>query len=86
MITIAAHALLQLLCSSYFALLNLNCDLWAVEILVSFNIESLFTKVPIDGAVQAALRKLESDSGLADRTTLTPAQIVDLLNVVLRST
>ncbi|XP_078382363.1 uncharacterized protein LOC144665059 [Oculina patagonica] len=56
------------------------------EIMVSFDVESLFTNVPIDGAVQAALRKLENDPSLADRTTLTPAQIADLLTFVLRST
>ena len=41
---------------------------------------------PPGGAVQAALRKLEADSWLANRTTLTPTQIVDLLDFVLRST
>ncbi|KAL9973358.1 hypothetical protein ACROYT_G019801 [Oculina patagonica] len=56
------------------------------EIMVSFDVESLFTNVPIDGTVQAALRKLENDPSLADRTRLTPAQIADLLNFVLRST
>jgi len=56
------------------------------EIMVSFDVESLFTNVPIEGAVQAARRKLESDPGLTDRTTLTPAEIADLLNFVLRST
>ncbi|KAL9955801.1 hypothetical protein ACROYT_G037182 [Oculina patagonica] len=30
------------------------------EIMVSFDVESLFTNVPIDGAVQAALYKLTS--------------------------
>ncbi len=54
--------------------------------MVSFDVESLFINVPIDGAVQAALRKLENDPSLADRTTLTPAQIADLLTFVLRST
>ena len=54
--------------------------------MVSFDVESLFTNVPIDAAVQAALQKLENDPGFADRTTLTPAQIADLLIFVLRST
>ena len=54
--------------------------------MVSFDVESLFTNVPIEGAVQTALRKLESDPDLADRTTLTPVQIEDLLDFVLRST
>ena len=48
------------------------------EIMVSFDIESLFTNVPIDAAVEVALQKLENDPSLADRTTLTPAQIADL--------
>ena len=54
--------------------------------MVSFDVESLFTNVPIDAAVQAALQKLENDPNLADRTMLTPAQIADLLTFVLRST
>ena len=48
--------------------------------------ESLFNNVPIDAAIQAVLQKLEDDPSLADCTTLTPAQITDLLNFVLRST
>jgi len=54
--------------------------------MVSFDVESLFTNVPIEGAFQAALRKLESDADVTDRTTLTPVEIADLLNFVLRST
>ena len=56
------------------------------EIMVSFDVESLFTNVLIDAAVQTALQQLEDDPSLVDRTTLTPAQIADLLNFVLRST
>ena len=47
------------------------------EVTVSFDVESLFTNLPIEGAVQTAFRKLENDSGLADRTNLTPTQIAD---------
>ena len=39
-----------------------------------------------DAAVQAAPPKLKNNPSLADRTTLTPAQIADLLTFVLRST
>ena len=56
------------------------------EVMVSFYVASLVTNVPIEGAVQAALQKLENDSDLANRTNLTPTQIADLLNFVLRST
>ena len=50
------------------------------EVMVSFDVESLFTNVPIKGAVKAALCKLENDPGLADRTNFTPTQIADLYN------
>ena len=40
------------------------------EVMVSFDVESLFTNVPIEGAVKATLCKLENDPGLAERTTL----------------
>ena len=56
------------------------------EVMVSFDVESLFTNVPIEGAVKATLCKLENDPGLVDRTNLTPTQIADLLNFVVRST
>ena len=56
------------------------------KIMVSFDVELLFTNVPIEDAVKAALQKLANDPNLADRMTLTPAQIADLLNFVLRST
>ena len=53
------------------------------EVMVSFDVESLFANVPIEGAVKAALCKLENDPGLADRTNITPTQIADLLNFTL---
>ncbi|CAH3132958.1 unnamed protein product [Pocillopora meandrina] len=72
--------------SAHFASTVSNETILDNEIMVSFDVESLFTNDPIDTAVQAALQKLENDPGLADRTTLTPAQIADLLTFVLRST
>ena len=56
------------------------------EVMISFDVESLFTNVQLEGAVKAALCKLENDPGLADCTNLTPTQIAELLNFVLRST
>ena len=56
------------------------------EIMVSFNVELLFTNIPLNAAVQAALQKFENDPSLADHTTLMPAQIADLLTFILRST
>ena len=48
------------------------------------DVESLFINVPVDAAIQAAPQKLENNPSLADRTTLTPAQISDFLTFVLR--
>ena len=56
------------------------------EIMVSFDVESLFTNVAIESALRATLWKLESDLSFPNHTTLTAAQIDDLLNFVLRST
>ena len=72
--------------SAHFASIISSEKIQDNEIMVSFDVGSLFTDVPIEGAVQAARRKLESDPGLADRATLTPAEIGDLLDFVLRST
>ena len=56
------------------------------QVMVSFDVQSLFINVPIEGAVRATLWKLESDLSFPNHTTLTAAQIADLLNFVLRST
>jgi len=72
--------------SAHFASIISSEKIQEDEIMVSFDVASLFTNVPIEGAVQAARRKLESDPGLADRTTLTPAEIASLLDFLLRST
>ena len=54
--------------------------------MVSFDVESLFINVPIEGTAQPTLQKLRNNGDLANRTNLTPIQITDLLNFVLRST
>jgi len=71
--------------SAHFASIISSEKIQHNEITVSFDVDALFTNVPVEGAVQAARRKLESHPGLADCTTLTPAEIADLLHFVLRS-
>ena len=44
------------------------------EIMVSFDVESLFTNIPIDAVVKTALQKVENDPSLANSITLTPAR------------
>ena len=58
----------------------------ADETMVSFDVESLFTNVPIEGALNAALQRLSADTSLPARTSLSPSQITDLLGFVLRPT
>lgn len=51
-----------------------------------FDIEYfIFTNIPTEGAIQVTLQKVEVDPCLADRMTLTPTQIADLLEFILRS-
>ena len=56
------------------------------ELLVSFNVPSLSTNVPLNEAVQVIQHKLEQDDTLANRTTLSANKVAELLNVCLRST
>ena len=56
------------------------------ELLVSFDISSLFTNVSINRSIQVIQRKLEQDNTLANRTTLSPNKVAELLEVCLRST
>ena len=56
------------------------------EILLSFDVVSLFTCVPTGLAVQIARRRLENDPSLQDRTDLNIDDIVDLLTMCLDAT
>ena len=71
--------------SSHFVSTISHEQIQEIEVMVFFDVESLFTNVPNEGAMKAALCKRENDPGLADRTNLTLTQIADLLNFVLRS-
>ena len=56
------------------------------EMLVSFDISSLFTNVPIQEAVQVIKKKLKEDQSLPSRTSLTPERIAELLEICLITT
>ena len=56
------------------------------EILVSFDVSSLFTNVPVGEAVSIIRERLREDETLGDRTSLSPERIADLLEMCLRST
>ena len=56
------------------------------EVLVSFDVMSLFTKIPTNLAVQVARQRLQEDSSLPERTSLTPSEIGSLLEFCLNAT
>ena len=56
------------------------------QMMISFDVSSLFTSVPTDKAVEVIQERLEQDSTLGERTTLNPQDIVELLKVVLNTT
>ena len=56
------------------------------EVLVSFDVVSLFTNVPTDLAVRVAKEKLEQDDTLHERTYLDLDNIISLLELCLNAT
>ena len=56
------------------------------EIMVTFDGTSLYTTIPIDQALLIIKDLLEHDDKSADRTLLSPRQILDLLDILLRTT
>ena len=56
------------------------------EVMVSFDIKSLFTNVPVDEALEVILQRLTEDETLEDRTALTPEQVTHLLKLCLKTT
>ena len=53
------------------------------ETMVSFDVVSLFTAIPVDRACDYIRKKLEDDSSLHSRTKLDIEDIISLLNFVL---
>ena len=56
------------------------------ELLVSFDVSSLFTNVPIQEAVDVICKRLQDDETLNERTALQPNSIAGLLQLCLQST
>ena len=54
--------------------------------MVSFDVTSLNTTIPIDQALLILKDLPEHDNKLADRTILSPRQILDLLDILLHTT
>jgi len=65
--------------SNEIADINIQDD----KTMVSFDLVSLFTAIPVDKAYEYIRKKLEDDSSLHSRTNLDIKDIISLLNFVL---
>ena len=54
--------------------------------MVSFDVEALYTNVPIDDALAIIKELLENDETLPDKTPLSPENVLDLLEFLPRTT
>jgi hypothetical protein len=53
--------------------------------LVSFDVVSLFTNIPVDLAIKVATKRLRQDATLLQRTSLPVEEIIDLLSFCLNT-
>jgi hypothetical protein len=72
--------------SGHFIQLLKPVNLQRQDTLVSFDVVSLFTNVPVDEALQVIRNKIENDNTLAERSILKVEAIMELLDVCLRTT
>ena len=56
------------------------------EVLVSFDVVSLFTRIPVPLAIEVARQRLEADDTLADRPSLAAEDVLQLLSLYLNDT
>jgi len=71
--------------SSDFAHRIRNINLHQEDTMISFDVTSLFTKVPIEEALQAISARLTQDDTLDDRTAIPMPDICALTELCLRS-
>ena len=72
--------------SCHFAEFVRGKTLKADQMLVSFDVVSLFTNIPVDLAIKVATKRLRQDATLLQRTSLPVEDIIDLLSFCLNTT
>ena len=72
--------------SCHFAEFVRGKTLKADQVLVSFDVVSLFTNIPVDLAIKVATKRLRQDATLLQRTSLPVEDIIDLLSFCLNTT
>jgi hypothetical protein len=71
--------------SGHFVRLLKSVNLQYSDTLISFDVVSLFTNVPVDEALRVIRNKLHSDDTLVERSALQVEAIMELLEVCLRT-
>ena len=69
--------------SAEFAQNIREVELMEGDMMISFDVVSLFTKVPIDGALQVISTLLAQDDSLEERTSITVSDICQLTELCL---
>ena len=72
--------------SCHFAEFVRGKTLKADQVLVSFDVVSLFTNIPVDLAIKVATKRLRQNPTLLQRTSLPVEDIIDLLSFCLNTT
>ena len=72
--------------STHFVQKIRNTPLDKSDRLVSFDVVSLFTKVPVNEAMVVIEEMLEKDESIDERTTMSPGEVCRLTSLCLRST
>ena len=72
--------------SCHFAEFVRGKTLKADQVLVSFDVVSLFTNIPVDLAIKVVTKRLRQDATLLQRTSLPVEDIIDLLSFCLNTT
>ena len=72
--------------STHFAEFISMQSVYPGEVLVSFDVVSLFTNIPVNLACRIAEERLNADDTLGDRTGLSPEQVLSLLRLCLNAT
>ncbi|KAJ8919473.1 hypothetical protein NQ315_016573, partial [Exocentrus adspersus] len=65
-------------------LTTINID--STDLLVSFDVVSLFTNVPVDKTLSIVRNKLENDNTVKDRTKLNVSALMELLTLCIKTT
>ena len=56
---------------------------YSIEVMVSFDVKSLFTSVPVDLALTITKERLQQDQNLSERTSMSVSNIMKLVDFVL---